>query len=222
MQQNGNIQRGDNTVIAINDPLSVMVINRINITDDPLRNDEVIPSYIEISRQVAQDVHLDNLNTPWLLKKRQILKDYSVTGHIFINSSAIDEIEGSGVEDGSDMRHINKYNRRLDFLERRKVSERTVEMSQQECEAHISKLARNLSLAWSKDERVGTLKIAIQLAKLLADTTFPEFYPSMFVLVTNELERFGSMVFQRIISKSEEAYAMENKRVKHNESSYNW
>jgi hypothetical protein len=49
------------------------------------------------------------------LKKKQILKDYSVTGHIFINSSAIDEIVGTGVEDGSDLRHINKYNLLLHY-----------------------------------------------------------------------------------------------------------
>jgi hypothetical protein len=59
-------------------------INKVDIVDDPLRCDNK-SSYIEISRNLAQANHLDNLNSPWILKKKQILKDYSVTGNIYIN-----------------------------------------------------------------------------------------------------------------------------------------
>ncbi len=46
-------------------------------------------------------------------------------------------------------------------------------MSQKEYESHVHRLTNDLSKAWAKDERVGSLKIAIQLAKLLADTNMP-------------------------------------------------
>jgi hypothetical protein len=46
-----------------------------------------------------------------------------------------------------------------------------------------------VSLAWANDERVGSLKIAIQLAKLMGDTTMPLFYPSTFVIVTDVLDK---------------------------------
>ena len=46
-----------------------------------------------------------------------------------------------------------------------------------------------LDAAWKQDERVKSLKIVIQLAKLLADTSYPQFYPTMFVMVTAILER---------------------------------
>ena len=52
---------------------------------------------------------------------------------------------------------------------------------------------------------MGSLKIAIQLAKLLADTTVPLFYPSIFVLVTEVLDKFGDMVFNRLRIKADDA-----------------
>jgi len=65
-------------------------------------------------------------------------------------------------------------------------------------------------MAWAKDERVGSLKIAIKLAKLLADTTVPQFYPSMIVMVTEALDRFGDMVFRRLRNRADEALANED------------
>ena len=86
----------------------------------------------ETARQTALDVHADSLSTPWEKKKQQILKDYVVSGNITLNSSAIVEFAGSGVEDGSDTRHLDKYTQRLASLERRHIKEETVELTQKE------------------------------------------------------------------------------------------
>lgn len=101
------------------------------------------------------------------------------------------KIAGSGVEDGSTFRHLDKYSKRLANLERQKsnIGSDTIELSQREYEAHIDKLSVELDAAWKQDERVKSLKIVIQLAKLLADTSYPQFYPTMFVMVTAILER---------------------------------
>jgi hypothetical protein len=45
------------------------------------------------------------------------------------------------------------------------------------------------------------LKIAIQCAKLLGDTSVPTFYPSTYSLLTMVLDTFGDLVFQRIKSR---------------------
>ena len=68
----------------------------------------------------------------------------------------------------------------------------------------VFRLETDLNRAWAKDERVSSLKIAIQMAKLLADTNMPQYYPIMFVTVTNALEKFASMVFNRLKNKAEE------------------
>ena len=74
----------------------------------------------------------------------------------------------------------------------------------------MKKLSDDLDTAWSNDERVASLKIAISLAKLLSDTNYPQFYPVMFVLVTDVLERFGEMVYNRLKGKAEDALNEEN------------
>ena len=48
------------------------------------------------------------------------------------------------------------------------------------------------------EERVASLKLSIQCAKLLGDTSQPHYYPAMFCYVTDVLESFGKMVFDRI------------------------
>ena len=56
--------------------------------------------------------------------------------------------------------------------------------------------------AWRNNERVLALKKAVQCAKLLRDTSVMEFYPSAWVLVTEILDTFGDLVFQRIRDRS--------------------
>lgn len=46
------------------------------------------------------------------------------------------------------------------------------------------------------------MKIAIQCSKLLADINVIQFYPSKFVLITDILDTFGHLVYDRIIEKS--------------------
>jgi hypothetical protein len=161
---------------------------------------------IENSKQLAADLQQEDLQTPWQMKKQQIRKDYNVSGNIILSSSSINEFAGSGVEDGSGTRHVDKYDKRLANLERREMSaDEKVEISQKEYENHVEHLFRDLQSAWSREERVQTLKIAIQIAKLLSDTTLPQFYPSIFVIVTDALDRFGDMVFKRLLGRAEDS-----------------
>lgn len=156
-------------------------------------------------KQQAIDIRKDELNIPWELKKKQILSEYSVSGSILMNKDAYDPFEGTGIEDGTQTRHLDKYAERLAALERRQMNDQKVEITQGQFEAHVRKLSDNLDAAWARDERVASLKIAISLSKLLSDTNYPQFYPVMFVMVTDVLERFGEMVFTRLKNKAEDA-----------------
>eukprot|EP01124_Arcella_intermedia_P031271 TRINITY_DN7022_c0_g1_i2.p1 TRINITY_DN7022_c0_g1~~TRINITY_DN7022_c0_g1_i2.p1 ORF type:complete len:185 (+),score=42.85 TRINITY_DN7022_c0_g1_i2:42-596(+) len=56
-----------------------------------------------------------------------------------------------------------------------------------------------LSQAWEKEERVETLKIAMNCAKLLGDTgKLGQDYPGYWELIAQIFDNFGDMVFQRI------------------------
>ncbi len=52
---------------------------------------------------------------------------------------------------------------RLEQLQRASDGEATVNLTQKEYVAHIEKLERDLYAAWSKSERVRSLRIAIQV-----------------------------------------------------------
>ena len=86
------------------DPLSAMTISApivdpllntsvVTPIDDPLSNSgatfkttkvESRNQTIEVSRQTAKAIHNENLNAPWHNRKQQILKDYAISGNIFI------------------------------------------------------------------------------------------------------------------------------------------
>lgn len=58
------------------------------------------------------------------------------------------------------------------------------------------------SQAWDSEQRVRAFKIGIQCSKLLSDVNVMQFYPSKFVLITDILDTFGNLVFDRLKGKS--------------------
>lgn len=71
-------------------------------------------------------------------------------------------------------------------------------------QATVSYLTADLASAWKKDERVRSLSIAVQMAALLSDVSNIALYPTMFVRVTDELEKFRSLLRQRMQNKIRE------------------
>lgn len=78
-----------------------------------------------------------------------------------------------------------------------------LDLTQQEYMLKIEQLNHELVQAWTTDQRVKALKIAIQCSKLLADTSVMQFYPSQFVLITDILDIFGKLVYERLRTKAE-------------------
>lgn len=75
-------------------------------------------------------------------------------------------------------------------------------LTQQDYIMKIEQLNHQLRDAWNTDQRVKALKITIQCAKLLSDTSAMQFYPSKFVLITDILDLFGKLVYDRLRNKS--------------------
>ncbi|CAM9265702.1 unnamed protein product, partial [Discosporangium mesarthrocarpum] len=81
------------------------------------------------------------------------------------------------------------------------------ELTHEDYRTHLKRLRENLSRAWLKEEKVTALKVAVQAAKLMGDTSVPFSYPAVFVHVTDLLEDFALKVFSRIKDKAEECTA---------------
>ena len=56
----------------------------------------------------------------WDYYKNSILNDFAMSGSISVGADAFNEIKGSGVEDGTSFRTIDKHSARLARLERSK------------------------------------------------------------------------------------------------------
>lgn len=185
------------------DPLSSMSIASQAV--DPLSSNAT-PSMLskmkaaEEVKGVEEDNQKGKLNKSWEAHRAHILSTYSISGSIAIGADAYNEFAGSGLEEGNSFRAIDKHTARLAQLERAQsiTSPKVLTMSQGEYIDHVKKLSTDLDIAWARDERVQSLKLAIQIAKLLSDTTVPKFYPTVFVIVIEALEKFGQMVLYTI------------------------
>lgn len=82
-------------------------------------------------------------------------------------------------------------------------SQRKLDLSQAEYVSRIEQLNRELVTAWNSEQKVKALRIVIQCAKLLADTEVMRFYPSKFVLITDILDIFGQLVYDRLRTKAD-------------------
>lgn len=146
---------------------------------------------------------LDESFEAWAVKKSGILAKYSTSEKLSITTSFLSGGEKVMVKTQSAVTDkVKNRLEQLDDFEEGSVKE-MLNLSQQEYVTRIEELNQALGESWEQDQRVKALKIAIQCAKLLVDTSVIQFYPSKFVLITDILDNFGNLVYQRIHSKAE-------------------
>ena len=151
----------------------------------------------------------------WRERRALILKQYAAVGQLRVN---LDLLEGDSVAAsklGSNIDEAgpsgekkvaildNKTRGRLEQLEAAAAVEegRTLRLTQTELVARVDRLNADLRAAWRAEERVRALKIAIQVSKMLGDTSFPTFFPTVFAVVAEILDSFGELVYERVHSK---------------------
>lgn len=179
---------GASTLTGLDDdPLKAMQVNRDR--DREFYHDEVVAA-----ARAGTDT-IDNGFVPWEARKAGILATYTTSESLTITTSFL----ASQARVPQD-----KVAARLEELGGEDEMQELANLSQKEYVNHIDTLNKKLVAAWEADERVKSLKIAIQAAKLLSDTTPVRFYPSKFTLVTEILDSFGNLVFDRILEKAEE------------------
>uniref|UniRef100_A0A672TL65 VPS35 endosomal protein-sorting factor-like n=1 Tax=Strigops habroptila TaxID=2489341 RepID=A0A672TL65_STRHB len=134
---------------------------------------------------------------PWSSKRGDILARYTTTEKLSIVSGSFSRkatTTGSAVSE-----KVRTRLEELDDLEEGSQKE-LLNLTQQDYMNRIEELNQSLKDAWSSDQKVKALKIVIQCSKLLSDTTVIQFYPSKFVLITDILDTFGKLVYERILS----------------------
>lgn len=153
------------------------------------------PSVLDEDVEVGED---NEYFIPWQDRTRGILKKYTTDELVGIK---VDFMETGARETAS---QEDRTQARLELLDDSAAAKekRVLKLNQKDYIRHIQKLHRALSNAWKKEQRVKSLKIAIQCAKTLADTTVIQFYPSKWTLITQVLDTFGALVYQRIIDRA--------------------
>jgi hypothetical protein len=142
---------------------------------------------------------------PWSSKRTNILATYTTSERIPITTSFLSNEERQRLETkATAAAETDKVRHRLEQLDdiEEGGTQETLNLSQQDYVNKIDTMNRSLTDAWQKDQRVAALKICIQCSKLLADNSVIHFYPSKFVLITDILDNFGNLVFERIREKS--------------------
>ena len=71
-------------------------------------------------------------------------------------------------------------------------------ISAKEFTQQLERLDKEMTKFWSREDKVACIRIAIQCAKLLNDTTTPLFYPQKFILLTDILDNFSELVRGRM------------------------
>ncbi|XP_063286402.1 VPS35 endosomal protein-sorting factor-like [Pelobates fuscus] len=161
---------------------------------------EPVISTMESSRKKNDNEELVGSDfEPWSSKRGEILSRYTTTEKLSINLfMGSDRVKpttpGSAVSE-----KVRTRLEELDDLEEGSQKE-LLNLTQQDYISRIEELNQSLKDAWASDQKVKALKIVIQCSKLLSDTTVIQFYPSKFVLITDILDTFGRLVYERILS----------------------
>lgn len=150
--------------------------------------------------QKKGEIVQENSSDSWHSKRSMILTKYTTSEKLSIVTSFL---TGGEIIKTQQATISEKVKHRLEQLDDFDSIHQMLDLTQQEYVSRIEQLNNELVQAWNSDQRVKSLKIAIQCSKLLADTSVMQFYPSQFVLITDILDIFGKLVYQRLISKAE-------------------
>uniref|UniRef100_A0A8W7Q563 VPS35 endosomal protein-sorting factor-like n=1 Tax=Anopheles coluzzii TaxID=1518534 RepID=A0A8W7Q563_ANOCL len=157
-------------------------------------------SSLSKSKEPTNLLELD-LIEPWAARRGAILNKYTTSEKLSIVTSFL--TGGETIKPQTTMSEKVKYRlEQLDDFDEGSVRQ-MLDLSQQEYVVKIEQLNHELVQAWNQDQRVKALKIAIQCSKLLSDTSVIQFYPSKFVLITDILDIFGRLVYDRLRTKAD-------------------
>ncbi|XP_033219620.1 VPS35 endosomal protein sorting factor-like [Belonocnema kinseyi] len=184
------------------DPLTIFAREELDPLSKMATDDWDYSANVAVAKKMKDKT--EELVEPWSSRRNSILSKYTTSEKLSIITSFLSggervvvKVQSSGTVD-----RVKTRLERLDEYEEGSVRQ-LLDLSQQEYTTRIEQLNHELVQAWRSDFRVKALKIAIQCAKLLGDTSVISFYPSKFVLITDILDIFGKLVYDRLKMKAE-------------------
>ncbi|EGG17750.1 hypothetical protein DFA_08749 [Cavenderia fasciculata] len=181
------------------DPLSKAATEQQqrNTTVDPLAASIASMGGINTAHTSSKQMYHDESYIPWSTMKPAILQQYTNDD---LNPIQLSFMSNTGMS-GKVKISINRLNKILEELEQDKEEKQPTQLTQGDIIMDMETLYSELLKAWKAEDRVRALKISIQTAKLLSDISIIKFYPSKFVIVTELLDKFGDLVYDRIQSR---------------------
>ncbi|XP_026448170.1 UPF0505 protein-like isoform X3 [Papaver somniferum] len=154
---------------------------------------------IDDARGISSKDELQLSAKEWSSFKRSLAQRFSVLKMVSISSMHDVIVKDVKVhEKPSTSLHLDELN------DPEKFAENDVKViTRQEYVSRLRELKDEIRRAWQADERVTSLKLSIKVARLLMDTSVSQFYPALFVLVTEILDMVGDMVWERIKRRAE-------------------
>eukprot|EP01128_Nolandella_sp_AFSM9_P003543 TRINITY_DN152_c5_g1_i1.p1 TRINITY_DN152_c5_g1~~TRINITY_DN152_c5_g1_i1.p1 ORF type:complete len:1034 (+),score=290.67 TRINITY_DN152_c5_g1_i1:145-3102(+) len=193
-KKNGGVSGGLTEVTDDFDPLSGGA-DPLSGGSDPFQESMVVGVTNIKSVSESRRPHISDAPV-WESKKGPILNKYTTNEAIPVPSF----VKGVGpkVTVATD-----RVKNRLEQLDEEEGDEVMLKLTQKDYQDHIEKRRTELISAWETDKRVKALRVAIKCAKLLGDTTqVIQFYPTKFVLISEILDTFGRLVFDRLKLRS--------------------
>ncbi|KAI9576835.1 hypothetical protein GQX74_005715 [Glossina fuscipes] len=158
------------------------------------------------TKKREKDVSLADDSFNWNAKRLSILNKFTTSEKLSISTSFL-SVSNAGT--GTDAIKVHtvvsdKLKFRLEQLDDFEDTSirHLMDLTQQDYIQRIEQLNQELVQSWHNDQRVKALKIAIQCSKMLSDTSVLSFYPSQFVLITDILDIFGKLVYERLKQKA--------------------
>ncbi|OAE19391.1 hypothetical protein AXG93_698s1200 [Marchantia polymorpha subsp. ruderalis] len=189
---------------ASEDPLEVTFEDPLGVlsSQDSLPTEDTVKYIPRLSRRItkgASDERAEAAAAEWDAYKLSIMQRFTSTGTITV-SATFDILSKEPKVRGRSVSAAH-----LEELENpeKEAREETKIISQQEYVTRLKELNEEISQAWINSERVAALRLSIKVARLLSDTSVPQFYPTLFVLVTDVMDTVGNLVWNRIKKKAE-------------------
>ncbi|XP_017037516.1 VPS35 endosomal protein sorting factor-like isoform X3 [Drosophila kikkawai] len=200
--------------------------------NDPLSPQKVSELDLKSKRRERDRTEPEDNTLQWSSRRLGILNRFTTNEKLSLSTSFL--VASGSLDGGSEIKAhtvvADKTKYRLEQLDHFDDGSmrHMMDLTQQEYIQRFEQLKQELIQSWHNDQRVKALKIAIQCAKMLADTTVLQFYPSQYVLITDILDVFGKLVYDRLRSKASgdpgavSAATLEREREAARDTCQNW